>query len=475
MGKLRRGIRELNVIQGKDKGESKVKKLSALTGKISLVKGLAGLAVMAAVFCASTFTSLAATGTVTAETAKIRKETSTDSEVVGSTVKGKKIDILEAVKDSAGTVWYKVSVAEGGYGYIRSDLVQTSEDIKVTSNASGSSSESQTAASSTETAEKPAETVPTSIGEQQATVKSSNNSVRIRSGASTKHDTVTSLPGGTSITLIGEANDSAGNKWYQITCNYNNKTVEGYIRSDLIDIGTAGNGESTEGTGEGLEGEGTEGEALEGAEGEIPEEPQEEVPEEEPVPENNDYEIVYTQNDAGEYEYYLYDNINGTRQKLNDLLTAVGAANENTLRLQGQMDNQKIIIIILAVVIVILFIVLTILLFKIRDLSYEYEYEEEDEEEEEEPVPVKKKSKKRVVEEEEPPAVRTKKSASSKSVEKPAKAQDRTSSRNRGDGELHAAERKEPVKRPAPRKPQNFLVDDDEFEFEFLNMDDKDL
>ena len=39
----------------------------------------------------------AAEGKVTAETAKIRAQASTDSEVVGSTVKGKTIDILGAV------------------------------------------------------------------------------------------------------------------------------------------------------------------------------------------------------------------------------------------------------------------------------------------------------------------------------------------------------------------------------------------
>lgn len=453
--------RGVNVIQGDNKGESKVKKLG-------LVKGLAGLAVVIFVFCATTFTSLAAKGTITAETAKIRKETSTDSEVVGSTVKGKSIDILEAVKDSAGTVWYKVSVTDGGYGYIRSDLVQTNETIQVTASSSTSSSESasQSSGTTTESGEKPAATVPTSIGEQQATVKS-DGSVRIRSGASTKHDTVASLPGGTAITLIGEANDNAGNKWYQMTCNYNNKTIEGYIRSDLIEIGAAGNSEGAEETGENAEGE-----MSEGTEGEMPEEPQEEVPEE-PVPENNDYEIVYTQNDVGEYEYYLYDNINGTRQKLNELLTAVGVANENTLKLQDQVDKEKIIIIILAVVIVILFIVLTILLFKIRDLSYDYEYEEE--EEEEEPEPVRKKSKKRMTQEEEIAPVKKKKASSSKDVERPSKTQERAASRTKGNGELYAAEKKETVKKPVTRKAQNFLVDDDEFEFEFLNMDDKDL
>ena len=93
-----------------------MKKLSTRIKKISLVRKAAAVAFMAVVFYMTAFTSMAAEGTITAETANIRKETSTDSEVVGSTVKGKKIDILEAVKDSSGTVWYKVAISGGGYG-----------------------------------------------------------------------------------------------------------------------------------------------------------------------------------------------------------------------------------------------------------------------------------------------------------------------------------------------------------------------
>ena len=46
--------------------------------------------------------------------------------------------------------------------------------------------------------------------------------------------------------------------------------------------------------------------------------------------------------------------------------------------------------------------------------------------------------------------------------------------KTRQEADLTAAEEKQPVKKTS-RKAQNFLVDDDEFEFEFLNMDDKDL
>ena len=48
-------------------------------------KGILGFAVAIMVFGLSTISSLAATGTVTAGTAKIREKASTDSSVVAST------------------------------------------------------------------------------------------------------------------------------------------------------------------------------------------------------------------------------------------------------------------------------------------------------------------------------------------------------------------------------------------------------
>lgn len=430
------------------------------------MKGAAALAAIAVMFYVSAFDVMAATGKVTADTAKIRAQASTDSDVVGSTTKGQKIDILEAVKDSAGTVWYKVSVT-GGYGYIRSDLVETSESIEAVS-----ATTQQTSQQTTST-EQPPETVPTSIGEQAATI-STDGSAKIRSGASTSHSVVTSLPKGTNITLIGEANDNAGNKWYQLTCSYNGRTVEGYVRSDLITIGAAAeDGENPEA---GAEGEPAEGEYPQ--EGEGSEGGEEEETGSDAEPEHRDYEVVYTQNESGEYEYYLYDNVNGNRQKLGELLSAVPTANEKIMELAGQVDKGKIIIIILAVVVVLLFIVITVLLLKIRSLYYDdYEYED-DEEEEPEPEPVKKTRRRPLEEEREPVRKkRTSASESSQQRERSERSGERSGKVRRESGreaELYAAQER-PVKKQPSRKAQNFLVDDDEFEFEFLNMDDKDL
>ena len=410
-----------------------------------LMRSMLGMLACVMFFVFSGFVSEAAEGKVTANTAKIRKEANTDSEVVGSTSKGKTVDIVGAEKDSSGMVWYKVPNGNNTYGYIRSDLIETSDTVKV--------SESSSTETSSESSSKPADTVPTSIGEQKATVAQS--SVRVRSGASTEHDAVGSLKEGTEITLIGEATDGAGNKWYQIRCE--SKNMEGYIRSDLVAISEAQ--ESTEGenaeNAEGVEGENVEGEGQQ----EAPAEPAAPI-----EPEHNDYEIVYNEDN-----YWLYNNIDSTMMKVEDLLNVVNTANENNEELQNQIKNNKIIVVILAVIIVILVVAVTILIFKLRDLYYG-EYEEYEEEEEEEPVPVKKKQKK-PAEEEEVPVRKKRLATEDESTEK----RERTVKNTMPDAELQATERKQTERKPSPRKAQNFLLDDDEFEFEFLNMDDKDL
>ena len=274
----------------------------------------------------------------------------------------------------------------------------------------------------------------------------------------------------------------------------NGRSIEGYVLASLTEPSSGGNSgegsqESGEGEGspEGGEGEGSPEETQgEGQEGNY-EEGAGEEPVQAPVQEHRDYEIVYELNENGEYEYFFNNYIAGNQQPVSNLLAVV----ESNVKMQEQVRNAKIIIIILAVVIVLLIIVITVLLFKIRDLYYEDEEEEEEEEEEpapvkrrtkkyveeeeeEDPVSAKKRAKKRIEDEEESALVKKKKTASSRAEEYPVKS-GKSQSRERRENELYAAEKKEPAKKTTVRKPQNFLVDDDEFEFEFLNMDDKDM
>lgn len=450
----------------------------ALFQKKTWMKEILGIVAMLLIFSLNGFICEAASGKVTAETANIRAEANTTSEVIGSTEKGKTVDIVGAVKDASGTVWYKVPNGNNTYGYIRSDLIETSDTIEITTASTASSNSNESTA-------KPAETVPTPIEEKQAAV--SVEKAVVRTGASKQHDSIISLPKGTGVTLVGEASDGSGNKWYQITCEYNGRSIKGYVRSDLVTIGApaSAGGENNNAGGENggdsntdansdgnadgeNGGEQTGGEAEGG--GDSTEGEGNEQPSEAPQSEHNDYEVVYD-----DETYWLYDNTNGTMMSVTNLLQVVDQANENSESLQSQVKNGKIIIIVLAVIIVLLVAAVTVLIFKLRDAYYyEEEYEEEEEEEEEEiPVEPKKKKKPVVEESEEEPAPPRKKKVRDNEMEPEAERPEKR--RTSQNAELQATEKKQTVKKTSQRKAQNFLVDDDEFEFEFLNMDDKDL
>ncbi len=444
-------------------------------------KGILGFVFAIVIFGLSSVSSFAATGTVTAGSAKVREKASADSTVVASTSKGTKVDIVGAEKDSSGTVWYKVPVSGGSYGYVRSDLVETSDTISVTDNSQSSSSSSS----------KPEATVPTAIGEQAATVSCDTN-VTVRSGASTKHDAVTSLPNGTEITLIGEANDSSGNKWYQLRCEYNGKTIEGYIRSDLIEIASGSSTDSTESTdatGDETEGtEGTDTEITDGTEGTAQEgmtegDTEEEVVEEPVEEEHNDYEVVYMEDteNPGTGTYYLYNNIDGTMADVEVLFSTVTTANDNISKLESEASQKNILIIVLAAVVVVLLIVMTILIIKLKG-AYEYEYDDEDEDEDEEEFeePEPRRARRRVreeaeAEEEERPRRQERSSRGSRSEEQERPVRREREREENSERRGRASDEGESTVRKPSRKSQNFLTDDDEFEFEFLNMDDKDL
>ncbi|MCR4788421.1 MAG: SH3 domain-containing protein [Lachnospiraceae bacterium] len=396
---------------------------------------------------------------------RIRSSASTSAAVVTTGTSGDEYKILETVSGDDGNTWYKIQVDSSTTGYVRGDLVKVKKDE--------STGDAQAADDTPNTASSLAPTVATPISEVTATI-GGNSSVNIRSGAGIGYEKVGSIEPGTSITLIGEADDSSGNKWYQFTCE--SKGIDGYIRSDLITIS-----QEIVPLDENAEGE---GEMTEGGEEEIeaaPEEPAE--PEE---PQGGDYEIKYETDSDGVYQYYLYDYPNGNRQKVVELLDAVNTLNTRYQEASTKLTTFKILTIVLGVV-ALLGIFGTIIFFiKYRNAG-ETEYYEDDFEYDDYDDKPKTKRRKQYEEEE----IDYKRPESKKLPNEYAGDQ-RTSSKDGGRA-LRNSERSADQGRPTqrndrpeprnanderttrrPRKSQNFLADDDEFEFEFLNMDDKD-
>lgn len=340
------------------------------TKKNQTVRGL--LLTFALVFsiflCNAQAVLAAGTAKVVASSGKIRAAADTGSDTVASVKKGDKLDVIASKKDGSGYTWYKVYVNDKDTGYIRADLVTvegTISEEKTSTSSSESTSESggnKTVVgsnNSTETEKKEettTEVAVVNVSETDVATAKANADVRVRKGAGTNFDVAGQAKKDTEVAVSGIASDSDGKNWYQVSFNEGDKTINGFIREDFLEILTY----------------------VEVVE----EEPVEEVVEEEPVVENNDYHLSYMQNEAGEMDWYLFDNIHGTSQSLTQILNVVEQVKNSELEEAEQVSTMRLIVIALAVVVVILIVAVTILIFKLRD-AYEYEYEDEDEDEDE--------------------------------------------------------------------------------------------
>lgn len=484
---------------------------------MSRIKGL-GMAALGVVFAVAIFVMMnmevlaQAEGTVTADSAKIRSEASTSSNAVSSVKKGDKLTITEETTGSDGMVWYKVFVDADTLGYIRSDLIKK-----------GEGSISQGTSTST--------VAVTPITQQSATV--TGNNVRVRDNAGTSGSIVTTIQDGTVITLTGEATGSDGKKWYEVSFNSGTNTVTGFIRSDFIQIDeSAVVPEETPQTSVDENTTQTEEQPVEEATEEMPNE--EIVPEEPAV--SQDYEVVYKQDTEGEYHWYLNNYIEGKGYKVAELLDAQEANAEYLAECAKTINNQKMIIAVLAILLAALLIIITLMTFKIRDYAYEEEEERGKYEEraarpqrpaagqrpasqraagegQRRPAAQKPAGQRPVAEGQRRPAAQ--KPASQRpmgegqprpAAQRPASqrpmgegqprptAQKPVSQRATEEGQRRPAPQKQASQKPAAETPvrrerpaqkvtvtdngwksKNFLTeDDDEFEFEFLNLDNDD-
>ena len=82
--------------------------------------------------------SAANTGKVTASAAKVRESASTSSEAIASVTKGDTVSIVGQVTGDDGKIWYEIHVNADTKGYVRSDLVQVDGTVSNTGSTSSS-------------------------------------------------------------------------------------------------------------------------------------------------------------------------------------------------------------------------------------------------------------------------------------------------------------------------------------------------
>lgn len=293
------------------------------------------------------------TTTVTADSAKIRSSASTSSEVMASTTKNTKLDVLAQTQDSDGYTWYKVSVNGSDTGYIRADLVGK---IEGSVPAEGSQSQNTQEDNTPSTNDGQAVDFVQITDSTVTAAKVTGGSVNVRSNPSTKASVAGKATEGTEVAVSGEATDNDGKIWYQVSFGDTN----GFIRYDFLEVTATVQEEEPE-------------EVVE-------EEPVEEVVEEEPV--KKEYELVFEANPEGVEEWFLYDYNRGSKQSLADLLAVVRQTQDDETSAVAKLKTYKIIVIVMIAVILALIVGVTLLVFKLKD-AYEYEYEDDEDEDDE--------------------------------------------------------------------------------------------
>ena len=159
----------------------------------------------AAVLTVSLLTGIASaafgTGTVTASSLRLREAASTSAATLDTVAEGGKVSVLEDVQDG----WYKVQV-DDQVGYMSAEYLDVAEgEVLPASNAAAEEADDEEVLYGL---------VTTSV-------------LNVRSGASTDHDRVGKLSGGTVVTVLAESGD-----WYQVSTD----SLTGYVSGEYLTV-----------------------------------------------------------------------------------------------------------------------------------------------------------------------------------------------------------------------------------------------
>lgn len=217
---------------------------NALLGFLSLMLVLT-LAFATEMFSMVTYAQSA--GKVTASSANIREKADSGSTVLGSAQRDAELTINGKTTDASGNTWYQVFVDADTLGFIRSDLVQiTDGSTPATLSGSGNSSNSNansntgsTTNQNTNSNETPAEV--TAVNPVSGTITGGQN-VRVRANASTTSEIKTTAQNGMALTVVGKATGSDNREWYQVKFAVDGSEILGFVRSDYVNL----SGELTE-------------------------------------------------------------------------------------------------------------------------------------------------------------------------------------------------------------------------------------
>lgn len=311
----------------------------------AMVRIAAAMMAVALMFGLMTFISRAEEVQVTVTSVKIRASADVNSDMIGGAMAGDTLSVISEVTGADNYTWYQVSFEDGAKtGYVRSDCVSKVGETGATITPA--------AANSAVSASNPSTDV---VALQPISATVTGEQVRVRSNASTSGSIVSTVQKDVVLTVTGSAQDSESKTWYQVTYSDANGQVTGFIRYDYISL----EGEAVPAD-QATEDPVDPVESAEGAE-----------PDPTPTPVQKDYDTQL--NEDG---WYLLDHSANRMYLITDLFET--SANNKKLYDDSvaQIKTMKIVMIILVIAVILLALTATLLFFKIRDMMDAAYFEE---------------------------------------------------------------------------------------------------
>lgn len=388
------------------------------------------------------------TGEVTGSSVKVRKEASTETDLVASVRAGDKLDVVDSVTGADGKVWYKIMISATEYGYIRSDFVTL---------ASGEQAPSNNTTTENDTTEI------TPMDEQKG--HTSTNNVKVRKQASTNSAEVDRLNQDQIFIISGSAKATDGKTWYYVTYIDGGASKQGFIRSDLVTI---------------MEPEEEPDVPQEGSGDDIVVPEEEEVKPNIPAPTVN-YEAVYTTDENGNYVWYLYDKTVGQRYKIDQLLNVSKEKQEEIEQLSSDNFGLKLGLIITICLLIMLGVAIAFYVFKMREEAESVENARASRQVASRPQgsvrtqgAVRTQDTTRVQSNVRPQTLAKPQTIGKASSQPKSQAAVQGTERAQVQDRVQTTVKTQEQKGKLSWKAKNFLEDNDEFEFGFLDFDDDD-
>lgn len=250
-------------------------------------------------------------GTVN-EAVTLRQNASSGSAQVMELTNGQAVTVNNEITGNDGAKWYQIFVNGTTLGYVPANTITISE---------GSSTNTGTnAGTNTNPAEGTQQTTQTiTITERIGTV-TTNGAIRVRAEASTTSTQIASMESQDTFLVLSDVNGSDGYVWHEVQFDDHGTEVHGYVRSDLVSVKDVTREEQ------------------------VPAENPSEMNPSEPADTSAPYSITSQVNAEGATVWYLMDNATGDAKEISSLLTPQETKSNNGV--------YKIIVVVLLILVI---------------------------------------------------------------------------------------------------------------------------